>query len=100
MPSLIFLLPLARQSETIPRSLRPAARGPTNPDGPRAGRQGQARVLRSGQESRSLKTEVNRIAFHRFYTSVEIAREFLFLTTATQVGRERETVNAWDKFLE
>jgi len=34
---------------------------------------------------------------------VEIGRLFLFslpMTTATQVGRERETANSWDKFLE
>ena len=34
---------------------------------------------------------------------MEIGRLFLFslpMTTATQVGRERETANSWDKFLE
>src|SRR5262249_4422856 len=49
------------------------------------------RELNSGSDS-----------FHSFYTLVEIARALTFaqMTTATQPGKERETANLWDKFLE
>ena len=42
------------------------------------------------------------MSFHRFYTSVEIARTWYFalMTTAIQLGKEREAANLWDKFLE
>ena len=43
------------------------------------------------------------MSFHRFYTSVEIARVWYFAlmtTTAIQLGKERETASLWDKFLD
>src|SRR5207248_10740030 len=45
---------------------------------------------------------VRETPFHRIYTSVEIARiwNFVQMITATQVGKEREAANLWDKFLE
>src|SRR6267378_3630574 len=78
MSSPIFHLPPTRQSETIPRWLIAAVRGPTIPDGRRAERQGRSRAFRRGQESRSLKKDANGPAFHSFFTSVEIAQGFLF----------------------
>jgi len=54
MSSPTFHLPPTRQSETIPRWLIAAVRGPTIPDGPRAERQGRSRAFRCGQEPRSL----------------------------------------------
>src|SRR3974390_3582894 len=43
------------------------------------------------------------MGFHRLCTSVEIWCYSAFsmtMTTATQIGRERDTANVWDKFLE
>jgi len=68
----IFLLPPALQSETIPRWLITAVRGPTIPNGPRAERQGQTRAFQRGQESRSWRKTRVGSAFHSFCTSVEI----------------------------
>jgi chromosomal replication initiation ATPase DnaA len=42
------------------------------------------------------------LSFHRIYTPVEIARTWFFalMTTAIQLGKEREVANLWDRFLE
>src|SRR5882672_11476645 len=100
IPSHTFRLLPTRQSETIPRCLIAALHGQAIPDGPHAEQQGHSVPARA--ESRSLKKDADKHAFHSFFTSVEIAEGFLFspMTTGTQTGRERETPNPWEKFLE
>jgi chromosomal replication initiator protein len=46
--------------------------------------------------------QVEKLSFHRIYTPVEIARTWYsaLMTTAIQLGREREEQNLWDKFLD
>src|SRR5215472_237714 len=78
-PSYTFRLPSAGQSETIPRGLE---------ERQQAGRQilkGHARGTRGNngqrdQDSRSEET-ISRLAFHSFYTSVEIVEGFPFVFT-------------------
>src|SRR5215470_9055131 len=46
---------------------------------------------------------LGQIAFHSIFTSVENGCYSAFsmtMTTATQIGRERDTANVWEKFLE
>ena len=78
-PSCIFRLPQPCQSATIPRCLIVAVRGQTNPNGPRAERQGQSKAFRRGRNPEARKENASGPPFHSFFTPVEIPKGLLFL---------------------